>query len=118
MASHLVGSRFIFAICAAHFTRAFPHVPFRYDFQCTLARHPVSLKPPAASPTVLPLACAGRAEMRRSSSWQNRVALRVADGRPRRAKTWCVSRTFTNAQRVIGHTDAWCEAASARKGAL
>ena len=54
----------------------------------------------------------------RSSSWQNRVALRVADGRPRRALRRCVSRTFTNAQRVIGHTDAWCEAAFARKGAL
>lgn len=82
-----------------------------YDFLTHLSTPPRSLKPRTASTRCAAWACA--ASLSRAP-----VALRVAAGHPRRAKSGCVSRTLTNAQRVIGHTDAWCKAALARKGAL
>ena len=76
-----------------------------------LSTPPALLKPQAASPTVLPLACA--------ASLMAKPCRPAGSGRASPAcSTRCVSRTFTNAQRVIDHTDAWCEAAFARKGAL
>ncbi|MDL1903188.1 hypothetical protein FBR02_20760 [Anaerolineae bacterium CFX9] len=85
----------------------FPRV-HRCDFLCTLAHHPAGLKPQAASTRRATWACA--ASLSRAP-----VALRVA-----RlgwcAKAWCVSRTLTYAQRIIGHTDAWCNGCVSSKG--
>jgi hypothetical protein len=55
---HLDWKKTLFTRKPLSLSHQFPTNVHQYDFQRTLARHLVSLKPQAASPTVLPLTCA------------------------------------------------------------